>query len=149
MSWTKPKRWWEWLLLAIPAFILVAHPVIAQRLADLEYLRGPQDVEHWHRRTFQWIGTGQQALWESGLAALVLGIWWVGGQPTFKTRVREGLWLGFSIWLVNLMLAFPGCIAIGAGMTSGEPFPIPSDPATGIPPTAPAPPHAPPTPDRQ
>jgi hypothetical protein len=103
MSWIKPQRHWQRLLLLTPALELMFIPFVAKQ---------------WGRFLFPHTELPEVALLFNNLflalaLSLALGIWQAWPLANWPKRIATGLVLGIGIAIINGTIAFAGCAAGG------------------------------------
>ena len=104
MTFPRPRKVWQWLLLISPAAVMILCGIVIP-----SWIVGARE-----RSLGTTLMINTYGIWVSVALSLGLGYWWSRGEKSFLRRAIRAFGLGILIEFVNVLVAFPGCIVLGA-----------------------------------
>ena len=99
MSWQKPQKVWQWLLLLTPSIELMFIPFVADRWGS--YIFPHDEIPD---VTLELLN-----LFAALSLSMILGVWQAWHCPNWSDRIATGFTSGIAIAIVNGTIAFAGC----------------------------------------
>jgi hypothetical protein len=93
---------------------MIAFPVVAQYLAQVDFVNQPySDASYWRMRN-RWMFAGLDGLLVGSVLSVVLGFWWAWRCDKSAGLFGRAVSSAVLIEVVNITVAFAGCSALGA-----------------------------------